>query len=45
VLEELFRSSNTTLVRPLQYMDKWRLDRNGVRAVANTEVKKALGFK
>jgi hypothetical protein len=25
-------------------MDKWRLDRNGVRPVANTEVKKALGF-
>lgn len=27
-----------------QYMDNWRLDRRGVRPVANTEVKKALGF-
>jgi hypothetical protein len=27
------------------YMDKWRLDRKGVRPIANTEVKKALGFK
>ena len=25
-------------------MDKWRLDRNGVKPIANTEVKKALGF-
>ena len=32
------------VVKPAQYMDKWRLDRSGVRPVANTEVKKALGF-
>ena len=31
-------------IKPAQYMDKWRLDRTGVRPVANTEVKKALGF-
>ena len=43
--EELLKSSGTTMVKPAQYMDKWRLDRNGVRAIANTEVKKALGFR
>jgi hypothetical protein len=33
-----------TVIKPLQYMDKWRLDRAGIRAVPNTEVKQALGF-
>ena len=33
-----------TVVKPVQYMDKWRLDRSGVRPVANIEGKKALGF-
>jgi hypothetical protein len=32
------------LLKPGQYMDKWRLDRSGIRAVANTAVKQALGF-
>jgi hypothetical protein len=32
------------LVRPAQYVDKWRLDRTGVRAVPNLAVKRALGF-
>ena len=43
-LEQLLTSSNTAVVAPAQYMDKWRLDRTGVRPIANTEVKKALGF-
>jgi hypothetical protein len=43
-LERLLVAAKVTLVRPLQYMDKWRLDRSGVRAVANTAVKRALGF-
>jgi hypothetical protein len=30
--------------KPGQYMDKWRLDRNGVHPLPNTAVKKALGF-
>jgi hypothetical protein len=29
----------------LQYMDKWRLDRSGVRSMPNADVKKELGFK
>jgi hypothetical protein len=44
-LEELLSASGVTLMRPEQYMDKWRLDRSGVRPIANSEVKKALGFK
>lgn len=38
-------ASGVSVVKPVQYMDKWRLDRKGVRPVANIEVKKALGFK
>jgi len=43
-VEALLAASGTTVIKPAQYMDKWRLDRTGVRPVANTEVKKALGF-
>lgn len=43
-VEAFLKASGVTVVKPAQYMDKWRLDRNGVRPVANTEVKKALGF-
>jgi hypothetical protein len=43
-LEEFLQASGMTLVRPAQYMDKWRLDGGGVRPVDNTAVKKALGF-
>lgn len=43
-VEAFFKASGVNVVKPAQYMDKWRLDRTGVRAVANTEVKKALGF-
>ncbi len=43
-LEAFLKASGTILVRPVQYMDKWRLDRKGVRPVANVEVKKTLGF-
>jgi hypothetical protein len=32
------------LVRPRQYMDRWRLDRTGVRPIPNDSVKRALGF-
>jgi hypothetical protein len=44
-LEDVFRSSKTSVMKPQHYMDKWRLDRNGVRAVANIAVKKSLGFE
>ena len=43
-LERYLLQSNIALVRPGQYMDKWRLDPNGIRPIANTEVKRALGF-
>ena len=43
-VETVLKASGVSVVTPAQYMDKWRLDRNGVRPVANTEVKKALGF-
>jgi hypothetical protein len=43
-LERLLAASGVKLLRPAQYMDRWRLDREGVASVANTEVKRALGF-
>ncbi|HEX4682041.1 MAG TPA: MBL fold metallo-hydrolase [Gemmatimonadaceae bacterium] len=43
-LEAVLKDAGVELVRPAQYMDKWRLDRSGVRAVPNTQVKRALGF-
>ncbi len=43
-LEGFLKSSGVALVRPAQYMDKWRLDRRGVRPLPNLEVKTALGF-
>jgi len=43
-LEAFLNAAGVAVMKPLQYMDKWRLDRNGVRPVSNAEVKKALGF-
>ena len=43
-LATLLANSNVKLLKPVQYMDKWRLDRHGVQPVANTAVKQALGF-
>ena len=43
-LQELLAASGVKLIKPAQYMDKWRLDRSGVRAIENVGVKKALGF-
>jgi L-ascorbate metabolism protein UlaG (beta-lactamase superfamily) len=43
-LEALLASSNVRLIKPAQYMDKWRLDRGGVRSIDNSVVKKTLGF-
>jgi hypothetical protein len=43
-LEGFLAKSGVAVVRPVQYMDKWRLDRRGVRAVSNAAVKKSLGF-
>ena len=43
-LESLLDSARVTLVRPAQYLDRWRLDRSGVHAVANDAQKRALGL-
>jgi L-ascorbate metabolism protein UlaG (beta-lactamase superfamily) len=38
-------AAGVKFLTPVQYMDKWRLGRDGVDPVANTAVKEALGFK
>jgi hypothetical protein len=43
-LEEFLKASGVTLIRPVQYFDKWRLDRHGVRTVPNESTKRKLGF-
>ena len=43
-LATLLAKSGVKLIKPVQYMDKWRLDRTGIQPVANTAVKQALGF-
>jgi hypothetical protein len=43
-VEAYLEKAGVRLLKPAQYMDKWRLDRAGIRPVANTAVKKALGF-
>lgn len=43
-LEEFLAKSHVQLFKAGQYMDKWRLDRRGVRPIANTAIKRALGF-
>jgi hypothetical protein len=43
-LEPYLAQSSVTLLRPRQYMDKWRLDVSGVVAMDNTAVTQALGF-
>jgi hypothetical protein len=43
-LEKLLVNSGVELVRPVQYMDKWRLDASGIHGADNGPVKRALGF-
>lgn len=43
-LEDFLATAGVTLIKPGQYMDKWRLDRNGVRALPNSAVKRAFGW-
>jgi hypothetical protein len=43
-LEEFLAKAGVKLLKPGQYMDKWRLDRSGIRPVTNSRVKRALGF-
>ena len=44
-LQALLMRAGVELVRPEQYMDKWRLDRSGVRRLDNAAMKRALGFE
>lgn len=43
-LEQFFAGANVKLLKPGQYMDKWRLDRSGVVPLENNDAKKALGL-
>jgi len=43
-LERVLTTAGVTLLKPVQYMDRWRLDRTGIRSLPNDAVKKALGF-
>ena len=43
-LESRLANANVRFLKPIQYMDRWRLDRTGVRAIANDSAKRALGF-
>lgn len=44
-LKAVLEKAGVQLIVPSQYMDKWRLDRSGIRSIPNAGVKKALGFK
>ena len=43
-LEQLLSGAGVELIRQHQYMDKWRLDTDGMRPIDNDGVKQALGF-
>jgi len=43
-LEAFLQQSGVQIVKRLQYMDRWRLDRTGIRSIPNASVKGALGF-
>jgi len=43
-LEEYLTKAGVRLVKPHQYLDKWRLDLKGVRPVQNDAAKQAVGF-
>jgi hypothetical protein len=44
-LETLLTQAGVRRVVPVQYMDRWRLDREGVHAIENDGVKRKLGFR
>jgi hypothetical protein len=43
-LERFLTDNGVQLLKPGQYMDKWRLSARGTQGVANTAIKRALGF-
>lgn len=44
-LEAFLAQSGIRLMRPGQYMDKWRLGPNGIESVANSRIKNSLHFR
>jgi hypothetical protein len=44
-LEKLLADGGVRLIRPTQYLDRWRLDRGGVTGVDNSAVKRRLGLR
>jgi hypothetical protein len=44
-LESLLVEAKVKLIVPTQYMDRWRLDQNGIQGIDNGAVKKRLGFR
>jgi L-ascorbate metabolism protein UlaG (beta-lactamase superfamily) len=44
-LASLLNEEGVRAVVPVQYMDRWRLDRDGIRAIENSAIKSRLGFK
>jgi hypothetical protein len=43
-LESLLAQAGVKRVVPVQYMDRWRLDHNGIHPVDNANAKRKLGF-
>lgn len=43
-LEIFLKQEKVKLIKPQQYMDKWRLDATGITSEPNEQVKRALGF-
>lgn len=43
--EAFMSTAGVRFVRPVQYMDKWRLDRRGVHPIDNSTVKQVYRFR
>ena len=43
-VEDYLAKSGVKLLKPGQYMDKWRLDKTGIRPMQNNAIKDTLGF-
>jgi hypothetical protein len=44
-LEATLAAAGVKLVAPVQYMDKWRLDHDGLHPLDNSAIKRKLGFR
>lgn len=43
-LEQYLSAQSVTLIKPRQYMDKWRLDARGTQSIPNENIQRSLGF-